>query len=60
MTERDDFRLRCMHLALDKITSDNNRLEWETGRLFNLEMIRQMRISFEHYEKWASKERADG
>ncbi len=57
MTHNDDFRLRCMRMALDNIESDNGTdkpgdgMSWEPGRLFNLEMIRQMRLAFEHYEK---------
>jgi hypothetical protein len=57
-----------MRMALDNIASDNGEeckpgespsgLEWEPGRLFNLEMIRQMRTAFDHYEKRAEKARA--
>ena len=59
MNENDDFRLRCMRMALDSImaSADNgadDRLSYEAGRLFVLEQIRQMRIAFEHYERRAT------
>jgi hypothetical protein len=55
----DEFRLRCMRMALDSImvSADNgerDRLSYEAGRLFVLEQIRQMRVAFEHYEKRAT------